>query len=889
MTYLPTTNDKRQRGINSLDDDAPLLADLSFDAVFDREFTSDVHFFTYNLIGPDGEPDPKHPRINKRALPELRDQGAEVVTVALVMDFDLQDQEDFADLPVDDENKPLWSRDALGAFLSTLPLIDEALRDKGIGQPIVYTTLHGGRFVHRLSKPVPAEEGEDLMRGLIKVYADIGVVMDKTCTDWTRLFRAPKVVRKGVQQGSERWFTFRNTIELTDPAAIDPITRAETYADRYANVAPVTASKPTPEQADARLYTTSKSGRRATEMHKTAQRILKGTECYGPCFDGRPIADEGGRDHALVRLVGSACTRLLAPTEQRGEVEFAPEDIYALFLAPVQDLEPDAGTPDWTEALWSKVTRFYEKEQGKLAFEAQQKDARREEAAKVARSLLDIVRETCDLPELHSEDETTAQIALRRLMLVCEPSGRFRALKADGGYSETPVAQARLHNLIRTAGLEDHIPLVTEDEKGKPKPVTEQALARRAVDVLRVEGAVGIPRSHVVGEEWDRLVLRVKLYQRNPTLGAEFSQAVDDWLELLTDQPDLLRRWLAYSLDFESGKGIAALSLAGAANAGKGMLAQGLVETLERPARADKSVLVGRFNDTLQETPFLIVDEGLPKGDHDIADMFRQLTAGEPIKTEAKYQTPIEIRNPMRILFTANNLDVVNQLASDRMNNAEDQAAIAQRLVHLDVRHAATAHLQAMGGYEHTKGWIMGADGSGSDYTLARHLLWLYENRSEFGPPDGRLLVEGNPTNRVLQAMRLEGTVPEAIGAAIVYGIESKLPLVQKGISTDGDRLFVTSAAIQAMHDQRRDDRKTNIQLTPNKIGAAMSNLLSPGLSKPKSALWQINLLGERVRQRFWDVDVRILYEYAERAGFPRANLEKLVIAQYGEEALTDE
>lgn len=888
MIHLPITNDKRQRGARSLGDRVPNLELLEFDAVFDREFTTDVHFVTYALVDPTAEGPEPHPRLNKPVLGEVRKAGGDIVTVAIALDFDLKDQEGTEALPVDDEGKPCWTTAALDAFTKALPDIDSALRDLNIAAPLVYTTTHGARFVHKLKRGVPVDRSEDLIRGLVALYKELDIVMDPACADWTRLFRAPKVTRGESLTWTERWFWIRWGTGVTDPDAIDPVSKQAAYKDRYERIEPIYRNRPSPEQANALLFTTSSSGERKSDMHKLAQRILRGTPAFGPCFDGRPIAEEGSRDQTLIKLVGSATNYLLGP--MASDYEFTPEDIYALFLPAVEQLEPDAGTSDWTESLWNKVRSCYEREAAKKRAAEQQKDERREIVAEQAKSLLELVRERCDIPELHSADDYVAQRALRRLMLIREPSGRFRALIADGpdrsSYTKIAVAQGSLHHLIEyIAKLDDHIDRFTTDQKGETKLVSEQALARSATDVVRVCGSAGIESSFVSGESWDDLTLNVSLYSRNPNLEPEFSKPVHEWLERLTPNPELLYRWLSRALEFEGGA-ICALSLAGAPGAGKGMLCQGLVETLAQPVRAEKVALVSRFNDSLRRSPFMIVDEGLPKGEHDVADKFRQLTAGEPILTEEKYQTPVEIRNPMRIIFTANNLDVVKQLASDRMNDANDQSALAIRLLHLDVLAQAERHLRERGGLAYTEGWVQGANGSPSNFTLAKHLLWLYANRENYGPRDKRLLVEGTPDTQVVQSLRIAGTVPEAIAVAIITGLESPaLPAVTQGISTEGDRLLIISGAIADQHNALRDQRKTNVQLSAGRIGQAMSNLLSPGHTGSER-MHVTNLAGEKVRQRFWDVDVKLLWQYADAAGMKCGKLEKLVIAQHGKEAV---
>lgn len=878
MIRLPVTNDKFQPGIGTLTDSAPRFELIEFDTVFDRTWTSDVHFACYSIIEP-GERKPTDepfPRIRKTAVSSIREAGGDVVLTALTLDWDLSGQPDLPpDSPVDDEGKPVWTTEMLEAFLAALGPLDAALAERRIARPLVYTTTHGARFVHPLAKAVPCEDGEDLLRGMHKVYGDLDFKVDPL-DDWTRLFRAPKVRRGRSNTGEARWFYLRWGEGLTNPAAIDPISKQAAWRDRYVDVQSIDRAKPTPQDAHARLWVVDSKGRqKQAAMRQRAARILRGTDCYGPIFDMAPIADEGARDQTLVRLVGQATTFLLGPLAQ--DATFSAEDIYALFLGPVQELEPDSGTPDWTDSLWSKVKSCYAREQAKLRAQEEDRQRREEVAERTSESLLSVVGQTCDLPELHSADPVEAQTALRRLMLIREPSGRFRAMKPDGGYTNVAVPQGSLHFLIgRAAGIDDIVPLWGEDLKGSPKVVSEVELARQATDVQRIVGASGIARSHLSGRAWDELVLHLALYRRSPRLEPEYSSDVDEWLELLTPDPRSLRRWLAYALDFEGGP-ICALSLAGAPGAGKGLLAQGLVETLDNPIRADKTALVGRFNASLSRTPFLIVDEGLPHGVHDIADSFRSMVSGDPITCEEKFQTPIEVRNPMRVLFTANNDEVIRQLASHRINDSQDQLALAQRISHMPVLEAAALHLRAKGGLGYTRGWVQGSDGTPSSYILARHLLYLHSVRSDFGPPDARLLVEGAADCEVVQSLRSASRVSQAICRAILTAVEQGLvPSVRDGVSIEGARLRVTTRAIEEQHRQLNE---SNVQLNVNLISRAMRNLCSAGyVGSIKQR--QKTLGGSSQQQRWWDVDVDMLHSFAEEAGYPREIIRRLRHAQ---------
>jgi hypothetical protein len=876
MNLIPITNDRRQPGINSLGDAAPTYLLVPFDEALDREWTSDVHFASYTVIEPgaDAPTEEPYPRINKPALTSVREAGAEVVLGMLTLDMDLQDQDG-----VEGDEKPTWTSDDLESFIAAVGHLDEFLAERRIGAPHTYTTNHGARFIHKLSKPVTAEVAEDLLRGLHKVYGEFGFKLDPL-SDWTRLMRAPNVLRDGLQTGTQRWFWTRWVTGTTNPDAIDPVTKETLYRDKYESIELVTGGKPSPEDAHALLFVSNGRGEKQSDMRKLAARILRGTPSYACIFESKPIAEKGGRDSALIKLVGSACNFLLGPLAK--DREFTPEDIYALFLAPVEQLEPDAGTPDWTQSLWQKVGACYARERAKVAAKAVEKEERADKRADGLRGLLEVVQQTCSAPELHSTDEVTALTALSRMLLLRDSSGRLRAFNPNGDITDHAFPIAGIHNLIRSVNMTGWIDLTKELKSGTVARNETEVARDHCTDLVNITGAVGIPRSYVRGDAMNNLELVLSLYRRNEKLEPTYSETVAEWLELLTDEPEQLKRWIAYALHFEGGA-TCALSLAGAPAAGKGLLTQGLIETLANPIRADKSALIGDFNSSLARTPFLVVDEGLPQGVHDIADTFRSLTAGEPLTINEKYQAPVRIRNPMRIIFTANNLEVVQQLASHRQRDARDQAALAARLLHLDVPDTAAVYLLAQGGHRHTGGWVESASGAPSQFTLAKHLLWLHANRANFGEPGDRFLVQGRVQTEVAQRMRTASKTAQAVCFAILSALETGIsPSVQAGMSTEDGRILVTPRAVIEQHKMLND---SNVQLNVATVGNALQNMLSEGTAADGRTR-RLTLSGEQSRQRWKDIDALMLWRFAEEGGLKRDTLEKIVTAQHGPEAV---
>ena len=873
------TTDKRQPGINRLGDVRPRLQVLDFYAVMTREFTDDVHFVCYGVMSPgkstvDSDP---WPRINKPSLTSIREADADVVLLAIVLDFDLQDNPELIgdDYAIDDSSKPIWTKLLLDKFWGIQSDLADELLDRDLAPPnVIYTTTHGARFVHRLAHPMPVgDDVENLIRGLIATYRDIGLETDKSCADWTRLFRAPKVVRGGTKTWTTAWFSMRSNDDyLLDAAAITPVTRIA-HNDSYAELRSIDRGQPTPEDSYARLFTAGAEGgsERPTTKRKAAAKALKGTDCHGIIFEDQPIAEEGSRDATLIRLVGQAVSSLMG-----NALTFEPEDVYAMFLGAVQELRADAGTPDWSASLWSKVKTCWTREDAKRRAQEQLKDADRIEVASKERKMLDMVRETCDIPALHADNEDTCLHALDTMKLIVDPSRRVRCLTPNG-YSKLSCGAQDVKILIRQCGAQDIILTRHTNQKGEEvESRPEQILARHAVMVTSVEGRVDVEHNCVQGTSRENLILVESLYRRAKH-DPKYSAKVDAWLRELVGAKhfDEFNRWLSYCLAFDEGP-IAALSLAGASGSGKGLLVRGLIECVEGEDFATSKDLVAEKNHAMKLSPFMIVDEGLPRrlpGGKDIADTFRSLTAGETIWVDAKYQAMVKVHNPMRVIFTANNTDVVKQLAG-RSLSQDDMGALTLRILHFQARRQATEHLVARGGMQYTEGWVAAVAGGGSDFTLARHILHLYEHRHQF-PRDSRLLVEGNPDALVVQEMRTTDVTAERVALMLLKmseGSQGQPPHVQRGISFQDDKLLITSAAVLGVHEADLLGGQGAMNLTS--IGMAMKNLCH---GKKKCRRESID---GRSRNYVWhEVDLPHLVSFADEHGLPCSVISGLTVA----------
>jgi hypothetical protein len=138
-------------------------------------YSSDAMCCQYSIPGVEGY----HPRVNKKALPQLKERGEEPQLHWLLVD-------------VDNPGHRTWDFHpaiTIEAALSALP--------EPYNRALWYATRHGYRLVYGLSKPLLAGQAEPKIRGLIELLQDHGIGADPDCKDWTRLFRMPYATAEG--------------------------------------------------------------------------------------------------------------------------------------------------------------------------------------------------------------------------------------------------------------------------------------------------------------------------------------------------------------------------------------------------------------------------------------------------------------------------------------------------------------------------------------------------------------------------------------------------------------------------------------------------------------------------------------------------------------------
>ncbi|RME07363.1 MAG: hypothetical protein D6812_00255 [Deltaproteobacteria bacterium] len=592
---------------------------------------------------------------------------------------------------------------------------------------------------------VPPRKHEEIHATLAQEAKSLGFECDPQCNQWTRLYRLPRVIRGG------QALDLPMALDHGPPLDLDTLTL----------LPPESAKAPSKDIPMPRLAACEAlvwSEGKLTVWGEKAAKWLRGRPVVKALEQYPPFPLVAERNPTLMSWAASAAAMLY------GNIGTTPEHIFGI-LGPVavqsqrpedRDLLPET----WRAILWAWS----------------QEEAAKERAEKARAEVKDRLGED----------------ALDRVV-VRVGRGRYFALHRDGYYSpleldrEILLGQLRRNGILGPGCLIDDLVVTNRG----PRPIQVNEVLNRhclAVNPPIIKRPGDPSKGFLEGGS-----LVFGSYHRNPDLTPEFNDDVDEWLRrFFGTKYDLVCRWLGLSLAFERGP-ICALSIASPPGTGKGLLVQGLVETTV-PATVGTGSVFGRWQYALDETPWIHVDEGWPEGIADLHNKFRKLISGTPIEVEQKYRAPRIVQCSPRVVFTANNREVVERLFTCPGTGKNDVDAVAQRVFHLDCDGAAAEFLRDRGSYAFTRGWVAGYAGEQSDFVLARHLLALYEEHKD-APAMGRFLMENLTNPKLIQWLSMKSDKISMVAHALM--------ILQDKNELEGGE-WVTAGQVQATLEKYR-------------------------------------------------------------------------------------
>lgn len=320
------------------------------------------------------------------------------------------------------------------------------------------------------------------------------------------------------------------------------------------------------------------------------------------------------------------------------------------------------------------------------------------------------------------------------------------------------------------------------DKDVEKQKTLARVLMEYATNARRIIGDMTLQSSYFSTDEREFYHAVVPLRDLAP----RYDKHIAEWLSLLTDDEDKLLDWLATCMQLD--KPSCALYLSGATGSGKNLLSIGIAHLFRAGGPALIENVIGGFNADLFKCPLIYVDEGLPAGVKDISIKLRALIGATSFTSTEKYLANHDVIGSIRLLIGANN-EAVLAMGSEDMT-AEDMKAVANRFLHLKAQDAAADWLILNNpGQCLTRHWIAGD-------LLARHLLWLRDNRTVVAGK--RFIVEGEHTDihrRLLMQGERDGIIFEWIARFVddpglltkVYTTRKEKPLALVG---DGEILI---------------------------------------------------------------------------------------------------
>jgi hypothetical protein len=758
--------------------------------MLEAEYSSDAHMTCYAVKWKDGTTsDIPLMKKQSKVLSQIRKEGGDFLTTCIAFDWDC---------PGHAKLSEEFLKDFLTKFLTA-----GAADDRLDTWTCVYTTRHGVRIIYDLVEPLPVDNAEKRYISMIKEFKRHGLLMDAACKDWTRRFRLPKVVRDRILTKEEALFDIQFQDKKLDMTLFK---KADLKSLAVALDYKRSVSSPTPEQCYSYLFEEGANGREVmSAFHKKAKAMLKASTPYGDQIfnDSIPLCGDTGRNEAFQTILGLVVPKMIE------RFKASPEKIFSLFSGPLDALEIIPGKQNPKDHFWNFLHDIYEREYAKYIDQEEVKAEAVEAGQNALERMVEGMKQWCSHSDLFSDDNLVRE-AFVRSHIFANISKFYYPMGKDGWYSSMCLTKDQLVPRIRKSFLKDIVETNKLDMRGEPTSVSPVEISNNyatVVNEVRMSPLQG-SKGRIDDVDGDSPILMLPMYQRNDFLPAVYNGAVDGWLKALFGKNyAAASKWIGYALAFEEGS-ICALSISGYGSVGKKMFSEGLAECLIDPCTATGHDMCGHENGAILKTPFLVVNEGMPRSrDMSPSDTFKSLTAGDPIRVRELYKPPVNVINPMRLIFTANDHAVLQSISKGKELTPQTRKAMGERLLHFDVGSDAETYLSKLGGRAYTEKegarWIRGDSGQPSDYIVAKHFMWLYKNR----PPRNQLeryCVMGNCDESESFQIASQSEYLPMVMRGIIGMVEvatSQLNKKHVHLSSDGG-VFVT---IQGVFAQIRD------------------------------------------------------------------------------------
>ena len=694
--------------------EAPVVQADTLERMLSNDYDYEAFTAGYVIADQDGTFEQKMPRLSKEALETIRAWGGDVFMHAAFIDLDRVPHEPWA--------TATDARSAVSALVKVLP------------DAVIYATSRGLRVVFRLRRIVRTNDWTAIaicaiehVRKAVTASGIVGLELDETCKEWTRLARLPKIKRDGKSTASSCFIHMPDPWPAWYPGHDDIKSAAERVDARTEDL--VSANKE--EQPSTKPEVDD-------EFFLWFRRITK-YDCpdgfatqFKAILEGKPFYQPGQRDSETMSVVGM----IVKMYAVRNNAPPTPSQVYGLLFDSVAG---STGTPphEALAATWGQIIRMVAREHAKA--EERVSEAKSQiEAARSANPMILYTNKTRYVwhPDLSSYGEATTN---------------DQTLMADM--------------------MREHPHLVL-GEKGKIKPL-HHILREYGVRISTVRRVLGMRGSRLVVEDGSAYKILEEGFGTLRAVDPVNHLDVERYFEAIQqgagkEDFDRMMDWICTCTQFEHAT--TAIFLQGPPGCGKSMLVEALTRIFG--AKADFQKVMGRFNASLLNTGLIHLDEGSDDADgHDsgasAANKFRTIVGGGSLAIEMKGVDPIDVVGNYRVIITANNR---NPLPVSNTHTLDDFNAIAQRVLYVHLGNEPKQWLEQNDGKKITGDWVDRVDpetGTRRSGKLVEHIAWIIKNRTpaSYAGEGGRFIVPAKIRPWHAKAL-LQGILRDVLDAA---------------------------------------------------------------------------------------------------------------------------
>lgn len=591
----------------------------------------------------------------------------------------------------------------------------------------VCTTRGGFHLLWVFDAPVTPEHSEAIYKALRKQLRPLGLLLDAACKDWTRLIRAPKVLR----EGEEEFATYMEGAPLKKVYRTEdmPHFMLHNYGHVYTPQGVVAPPPPPteciqhdapPEPAELDQEWKEKAltiVRNSSTYDIQRQGLLEGELVFGAGLKVKSRHNE--MKNTLAWLVG-----LL----NRASLVLCPEQLYAWLYSKAEACQRPGDERSQTYELW-RLCEW-------VCHAQQEADA-----------------------ALEAEASAIGEEALTRVALVKDG---YYILKKNGTYSSAPAAKDALFNELRHLDMNTHAPINVIDDQGRAKDLNKVTwLNRHSLTLHRLIYGTHEDGAHYTCIDGVR-ILKVPLYTRTKLKPKKPTPEIEEWLDLIEKEVtngSSFRLHLAHMPSYWQAP-CAAMGLLWPTGCGKSLLLDAIRQLVHEGSLGGASCY-GGFQDHLLKTPYLLVDEGFSRAhnQHGISDRFKEYATGGALIVNPKGKPEVSI-SPVypRQVFCCESQELFSSLlTSSDKSDASMDATYARIRMYETSSTAIGEYLQRIGGEKVTRSWT-----NPKNPLLTRAILWLAQEAKAQGTLHDRGLRFGVPEVKDKVLDRIMLTTPES-------------------------------------------------------------------------------------------------------------------------------